>query len=91
MWMEHISPTPNETSSPQGQEVGSNDVILIPDGTNTMRGTNFSVIPESNEVQSLMSLILPEHYNWFNSVHNCWVGHRGVKAILDLLRSRNFV
>jgi hypothetical protein len=58
----NISPTPNETSNPQGHEVGVNDVILIPDGTNTMTETNFSVIPESNEVQHLMSLILPEHY-----------------------------
>jgi hypothetical protein len=87
----NISPTPNETSSPQGQEVGINDVILIPDGTNTMRETNFSVIPESNEVQNLMSLILPEHYNWFNSVHNCWMGHRGSAATLHLLQQRDLI
>ena len=87
----NISPTPNETSSSQEQEVGLNDVILIPDGTNTTTETNFPVIPESNEVQNVRSSILPEHYNWFNSVHNCWMGHRGVKATLDLLHSRNFV
>ena len=51
----NISPTPNETLSSQGQEVGLNDVILILDGTNTMTETNFAVIPESNEVQNLMS------------------------------------
>jgi hypothetical protein len=67
----NISPTPNETSSSQEQEVGLNDVILIPDGTNTTTETNFPVIPESNEVQNVRSSILPEHYNWFNSVHNC--------------------
>ncbi len=56
----NISPTPNETSHPQGQGVGLNDVILIPDGTNTTTETNFSVIPESNEVQK-------KNFNEYNS------------------------
>ena len=33
----------------------------------------------------LTKKISDEHYKWFTSVHKCWMGHRGVRATLDLL------
>jgi hypothetical protein len=35
--------------------------------------------------------ISDDHYKWFTSVHNCWMGHRGVRATLDLLQQRNYI
>jgi len=32
-----------------------------------------------------------QQYKWFTSVHNAWLGHRGLSATLDLLKERGCV
>jgi len=32
--------------------------------------------------------ISADHKKWFLAVHNCWMGHRGINATLDLLKQR---
>jgi hypothetical protein len=41
-------------------------------------------VPTNNKISD-------DHYKWFTSVHNCWMGHRGVRATLDLLQQRNYI
>jgi transposase InsO family protein len=75
-----------QTIRPHGTNANQDDPandVLIPDAANT--------IPLDATQSGSQTRIADEHQNWFASVHNCWMGHRGSAATLDLLQQRNLV
>ena len=62
-------------------ENGSPIDDLQPDSDNQDGNLNTSQQSETDE----------QRYKWFTSVHNAWLGHRGLSATLDLLKKQGCV
>ena len=70
-------------STPNGRNAIS-DAIVNLIGNNPDMGLLLSpenaMITSGSSMQNstpLIKKISDEHYKWFTSVHNCWMGHRG--------------
>ena len=60
-----------------------------PNSINTISDTNANVKSDGNHERARNGMsITPKHKKWFGAVHNCWLGHRGVKGTLDMLKER---
>jgi hypothetical protein len=87
-----INTIPDATMNLDLQTVSSPGA-MITDSAEQASGQMLDATPSTSSVQDTARgtyQISNEHYKWFTSVHNCWMGHRGVKATLDLLKQRKF-
>jgi len=83
-----LSATEIQTIRPNGinanQDDPANDVLPNPDAATP-------IIPEDVSQTVSQNRTTEEHYKWFTSVHNCWMGHRGAASTLALLQQREYV
>jgi hypothetical protein len=91
--------------TPQINDDPDTVVTHEPNGINTIPATNTNMTNDENHLMTNDSinhldehnaitskcLISANHQKWFTSVHNCWMGHRGVTATLDLLKQRRYI
>jgi len=75
-----------------GMENPSEPHLPLVRNTEESTQTQYSdVLNSANKEQNNPIVRDDEIYNWFTSIHNSWMGHRGLKQSLELLRLRGHI